>query len=456
MPHYIQVSACRLDRVQSVMDSRAKARCALFCLAACGLLAAQEAPIPAATELSGRPYAIKDKWIIGGSGNWDYLTLDPVARQLFIAHQDRVEVVDIASGALAGEVRGFTEAHSVVLDPDGQFGYASDGRADKIAVFNRRTFQVEASISIGCSPRSMVFDQQDRILLAICGAVVPQQPAPQHHPVRQNAFSPPARPQPQPAATGLSHIVMVDTETRTASASLAVGGDLRIAQFDGRGTLYITAGPTEFADPNTGLRFAWPPRIAVVDVAAMMADARRAAPGASAEVDGGAAQSNPTELETKTGRDGRYIHSLNLGSSCPSPQGLAIDADQFRLFVACENQALLVLDSRIGQVITTLTTGPGTDAIAYDRARGLIFTANGGGYGSVTIVRQHLTDSYSVIQNLPTMRRAKTMAIDPSTGLVYLVTALYGANLANPPLNGIDKLQLNPIDGSFQVLVVGN
>src|ERR1700739_2052489 len=100
MPHYIQVSACRLDRVQSVMDSRAKLRCALFCLAACGLLAAQEAPIPAATELSRPPYAIKDKWIIGGSGNWDYLTLDPVARQLFIAHQDRVEVVDIASGTL--------------------------------------------------------------------------------------------------------------------------------------------------------------------------------------------------------------------------------------------------------------------------------------------------------------------------------------------------------------------
>ncbi len=63
------------------------------------------------------------------------------------------------------------------------------------------------------------------------------------------------------------------------------------------------------------------------------------------------------------------------------------------------------------------------------RARGLIFTANGGGYGSVTIVRQHLTDSYSMIQNLPTLQQARTMAIDPSTGLVYLVTTLYGAKL---------------------------
>jgi hypothetical protein len=96
------------------------------------------------------------------------------------------------------------------------------------------------------------------------------------------------------------------------------------------------------------------------------------------------------------------------------------------------------------------------DSIAYDAGRGLIFTANGGGYGSVSIVRQHVTDTYSVIQNLPTMEKARTMAIDPSTGLVYLVTTLYGAKLTNPPMNGIGKLQMNPVNGSFQVLVIGN
>ena len=48
------------------------------------------------------------------------------------------------------------------------------------------------------------------------------------------------------------------------------------------------------------------------------------------------------------------------------------------------------------------------------------------------------------------------MAIDRSTGMVYLVTTLYGANLSNPPMNGIGKLQLSPVNGSFQVLVIGN
>ena len=94
--------------------------------------------------------------------------------------------------------------------------------------------------------------------------------------------------------------------------------------------------------------------------------------------------------------------------------------------------------------------------MGYDPSHGMIFTANGGGYGSVTIVRQHLTDSYAVIQNLPTMQQARTMAIDPSTGLAYLVTTLYGAKLDHPPVNGIGTLKLSPVDGSFQVLVIGN
>ena len=52
----------------------------------CAIAAAQMAPIPTSTELSGRPYAIKKTWVIGGTGNWDYLTMDPAAHLLYIAH----------------------------------------------------------------------------------------------------------------------------------------------------------------------------------------------------------------------------------------------------------------------------------------------------------------------------------------------------------------------------------
>lgn len=150
------------------------------------------------------------------------------------------------------------------------------------------------------------------------------------------------------------------------------------------------------------------------------------------------------------------MHFLPLDRTCANPQGLAIDGHSLRLFVACGNQALEVLNSETGAVAATLTIGPGADAVAYDSSRRLIFTANGGGYGSVTVIRQHVTDTYAVVQNLPTMEHARTMAIDPSTGNVYLVTTLYGAKLDHPPANGIGTLKMDAVDGAFQVLVIGN
>jgi hypothetical protein len=144
-----------------------------------------------------------------------------------------------------------------------------------------------------------------------------------------------------------------------------------------------------------------------------------------------------------------------LGPECQNATALALDAAHARLFAGCANQRVQVLNTDTGQAVANLTIGPGVDVMAYDAGRGLLFTANGGGYGSVSVIRQHVTDTYSVIQNLPTMEQARTLAVDASTGNVYLVTTPYGAKL-DTPRNGIGKLKMNPMEGSFQVLVVGN
>jgi hypothetical protein len=72
------------------------------------------------------------------------------------------------------------------------------------------------------------------------------------------------------------------------------------------------------------------------------------------------------------------------------------------------------------------------------------------------VVRQTIPDSYAVVQTLPTRPNARTAVVDPSTGGVYLVTVLAGTKVESPPRNGIGKLKINPIDSSFQVLVIGN
>jgi hypothetical protein len=54
------------------------------------------------------------------------------------------------------------------------------------------------------------------------------------------------------------------------------------------------------------------------------------------------------------------------------------------------------------------------------------------------------------------MEHARTMAVDPSTGELYLVTSLYGVKLDHPPASGIGTLKVDAVDGSFQVLIIGN
>lgn len=92
--------------------------------------------------------------------------------------------------------------------------------------------------------------------------------------------------------------------------------------------------------------------------------------------------------------------------------------------------------------------------IAYDPGRSLIYAASGGGDGILTIIRRDVTDTYNVIQMLPTRQRAHTLAVNTQTGQAYLVTDLMGVDLTHP--GGIGALRMKPIEGSFEVLEIGN
>jgi len=148
------------------------------------------------------------------------------------------------------------------------------------------------------------------------------------------------------------------------------------------------------------------------------------------------------------------LRIFSLGAACNEPRSLAVDGAHQRLFAACDNMKLAVLNAGSGEAIASLPIGPGTDTVAYDAARGLIYTANGGAQGTLTVIRQDVTDTYSEIANLPTRQRARTMAINPQTGQVYLVTDYVGVNVAKQ--GGIGTLKGVPVQGSFQVLVIGN
>lgn len=106
---------------------------------------------------------------------------------------------------------------------------------------------------------------------------------------------------------------------------------------------------------------------------------------------------------------------------CQSPSSLALDRPNRRLFIGCRSRVMAVMNADTGKIITTLPIGDHVDATAYDAATRLIFNSNG--EGTITIVRQDGTDTYSVVENVRTIPRAKTMALDPKTHKLFLSTA---------------------------------
>ena len=136
---------------------------------------------------------------------------------------------------------------------------------------------------------------------------------------------------------------------------------------------------------------------------------------------------------------------------CESPSGLAIDRENRRLFAVCDGNKMAVVDADSGKVVATPRIGDGPDAAGYDPGAKLAFSSNGD--GTLTVIKQVSKDQYTVAQNVPTARGARTMALDTSTHKVYLSAAKYGPAPAATAQNPRPRPEVLP--GTFEIIVVG-
>lgn len=102
---------------------------------------------------------------------------------------------------------------------------------------------------------------------------------------------------------------------------------------------------------------------------------------------------------------------------CESPSGLAIDRKHKRLFTVGRNNLMAVLDTESGKVITTIPIGGHVDGCAFDETTGLAFSSNG--EGTVTVVKEESPNEFKVLDNVPTQKGARTIALDEKTHRVY-------------------------------------
>ena len=313
------------------------------------------------------PYHVSAQWRIGGDTWWDYLAFDSANKLLYVTHGDHVVAIDPSSGKVVSDITGLKGTHGVAFDTSGKFGYISDGGANEVVVFDRKTRAILTRVPAGTNPDGIVFE-----------------------PVTQTVW----------AFNGRSkNATVIDDATHKVVATVPLPGKPEFPVADGKGSVYDN----------------------IEDL------------------------SQIAHIDAKT-------HTVLASwpiAPCEGPSGLAIDKQHDRLFAVCDGK-MAVVDSNTGKVVATPTIGDGPDAARFDPRHQLAFSSNG--EGTLSVVHEDSPDSYSVIQTLPTKRGARTLALDESTGTIYLSTADFGPRPAATAASPHPRPALVP--GSFVILVV--
>jgi YVTN family beta-propeller protein len=322
-----------------------------------------------AAAFGAEGYKVVNKFKIGGTGGWDYVTVDSAGRRVYASHGTIVEVLDADSGKVVGQVTQLHGVHGIAVAPDLGKGFISNGQSNSVTVFDLKTLAKTGEPATGQNPDSICYDPKTRRVFTFNG--------------RSNDAT------------------AIDAKTNEIVKSFPVGEKPEFCVVDGAGKIYVNLENTS----------------EIVEIDAAKPDVTRRAPLAP----------------------------------CEGPSGLAIDVKNKKLFSVCGNKMMAVTDIGTLKVIATPPIGPGTDGAGFDPGTGLAFSANGGD-ATLTIVKP-VNGKYEAVDNVPTERGARTMAVDGKTHHVYLLAAEYGPAPESKP--GQKKARPPVKPDTFHVLVVG-
>ena len=153
-------------------------------------------------------YELKQKYVLGGEGGWDYLTYDPAGKRLFISRGTHVMVVDPEKGSVEGDVANTPGVHGIALAQDLGKGFTSNGRENTVTVFDLKTLKETARIKLES-------ENPDAIM---------------YEPTTKRVFT----------FNGRSHnATAIDAEKDEVIGTIPLDGKPEFAVADGKGTVFV-------------------------------------------------------------------------------------------------------------------------------------------------------------------------------------------------------------------------
>jgi DNA-binding beta-propeller fold protein YncE len=103
-------------------------------------------------------YRVETRYPVPGNGGFDYVTIDSTARRIYLSHGTQVDVVDADSGKLVGTIPDTPGVHGIAVAPEFKHGFTSNGREDKVSMFDPATLQLIKKIDVGKGPDGIYYD----------------------------------------------------------------------------------------------------------------------------------------------------------------------------------------------------------------------------------------------------------------------------------------------------------
>ena len=106
----------------------------------------------------------------GDAEYFDYVTVDPSARRVYIAHGAEVKVLDADNFSVVGSITGLKKCHGVALVPELNKGFITDGDEAKVMVFDIKTLKITGEIMTAPDTDSLTYDPASKIVFTFNGS----------------------------------------------------------------------------------------------------------------------------------------------------------------------------------------------------------------------------------------------------------------------------------------------
>jgi DNA-binding beta-propeller fold protein YncE len=159
--------------------------------------------------LASPAWMIIDRVLVKGDQFWDHATLQPEQHRLFVAHHDRLVVIDLLARAEVGSIPG-QDLRKAVIVADLNRGFVTDGDAGNVIFFDLKTLESKGTI------------KTDPDADGIC-----------YEPVTHRIFT----------FNGDSHSsTVIDPEHAEVIGKLSLDGSPESAEADGHGAIFVNIG----------------------------------------------------------------------------------------------------------------------------------------------------------------------------------------------------------------------